>query len=126
MENNPSSDPDFLAAKSLLKRLISITRASETEVFQNYPNPFNPDTWIPYQLREDADVIIRIYTSTGRLVRTLNLGHKSAGVYTGKEKAVYWDGRNEEGEEVASGIYFYNINIQASDYAAIKKMIMAK
>ena len=124
MENNPSSDPDFLATKNLLQRLISDTRASKTEVFQNYPNPFNPDTWIPYQLQEDSDVVIKVYTSTGQLVRTLNLGHKSAGVYISKEKAAYWDGRNEEGEKTASGVYFYNI--QAGDFTATKKMTIVE
>jgi flagellar hook assembly protein FlgD len=69
-------------------------------------------------------VIIRIYTSTGQLVRTLNLGHKSAGIYTSKEKGAYWDGRNEEGEKTASGVYFYNI--QAGDFTATKKMTIVE
>jgi parallel beta-helix repeat protein len=124
MEKNPSSDPDFLTAKSLLQRLISNTRVTKTEAFQNYPNPFNPDTWIPYQLQEDSDVVIKIYTSTGRLVQTLSLGHKPAGVYSTKDKAAYWDGRNEEGEKTASGIYFYNI--QAGDFTATKKMTIVE
>jgi hypothetical protein len=91
---------------------------------QNYPNPLNPDTWIPYQLKEDAHVVIRIYTSTGQLVRTLNLGHKPAGFYTGREKAAYWDGKNEAGEHVASGVYFYSI--KAGDLTAIRKMLIVK
>ncbi|MFC1718322.1 dockerin type I domain-containing protein [Candidatus Poribacteria bacterium] len=124
MAENPNSGPDFLAAKSLLHRLISDTRISKTEVFQNYPNPFNPDTWVPYQLREDSDVIIKIYTSAGQLVRTLDLGHKSAGVYISKEKAAYWDGRNEGGEKTVSGVYFYNI--QAGDFTATKKMTIVE
>jgi len=93
-------------------------------LYQNYPNPFNPDTWIPYQLKEDAHVVIRIYTATGQLVRTLNLGHKPAGFYTNKDSAAYWDGRNEEGEDVSSGIYFYII--QAGDLAATRKMAIVK
>ncbi len=123
-EDSPSSDPDFLATKRLLRRLIFSAKASRTEVFQNYPNPFNPDTWIPYQLREDAEVIIRIYTATGQLVRTLNLGRKSGGIYISKERAAYWDGRNAEGEESASGIYLYTV--QAGDFAATKKMVIAR
>lgn len=91
---------------------------------QNYPNPFNPDTWIPYQLTEECKVVIRIYAATGQLVRTLSLGHKPAGFYINKERAAYWDGRNEAGEQIASGIYFYNL--QAGDLIAVKKMIMRK
>jgi parallel beta-helix repeat protein len=91
---------------------------------QNYPNPFNPDTWIPYQLEEDTHVVIRIYTSTGQLMRTLDLGYKPAGFYTDKEKAAYWDGKNEAGEHVASGVYFYNV--KAGDFTATRKMIIMK
>jgi len=91
---------------------------------QNYPNPFNPDTWIPYQLREDAHVVIRIYAATGQLVRTLNLGHKPVGFYTDRETAAYWDGKNEAGERVASGIYFYGI--KAGDLTATRKMTIIR
>jgi hypothetical protein len=93
-------------------------------LLQNYPNPFNPETWIPYQLKEDNNVVIRIYSSSGSLVRTLNLGYKSAGFYEGKERAVYWNGKNEFGESVSSGVYFYNI--QAGNFTATKKMIVKK
>jgi hypothetical protein len=91
---------------------------------QNYPNPFNPDTWIPYQLREDNDVVIMIYASTGRLARTLDLGRKPAGFYTDREKAAYWDGKNEAGEYVASGVYFYSI--KAGDLTATRKMVIVR
>ena len=93
-------------------------------LLQNYPSLFNPDTWIPYQLAEDVDVTVRIYNAAGRLIRSLNLGYKAAGFYTSKEKAAYWDGKNEAGEQVASGIYFYTI--QAGDFAATKKMVIAR
>jgi hypothetical protein len=93
-------------------------------LYQNQPNPFNPETWIPYELREDADVAIKIYEATGRLIRTLNLGRKSAGLYTDNGKAAYWDGKNEADEQVASGIYFYNM--QAGEFSATKKMIVAR
>jgi len=92
-------------------------------LLQNYPNPFNPETWIPYQLSEDAYVVIRIYMTTGQLVRTLALGHRDAGFYISKERAAYWDGRNESGEEVCSGVYFYTV--QAGDFTAIEKMLNA-
>jgi hypothetical protein len=91
-------------------------------LLQNYPNPFNPETWIPFQLREDSDVQIQIFDISGRLVRKLDLGHKSAGVYINSDKAAYWDGKNETGERISSGVYFYNI--QAGKLIATKKMIV--
>ena len=91
---------------------------------QNYPNPFNPDTWIPYQLAEDVDVTIRIYSAAGQLVGILDLGHKPAGLYTTKEKAAHWDGKNEAGEPVSSGVYFYTI--QAGQFIAKGKMVIAR
>lgn len=94
------------------------------DLFQNYPNPFNPETWIPYQLSTDSDMLIRIYNASGIIIRTLNLGYKPAGFYTSKDKATYWDGRNEAGEEVSSGIYFYTI--QAGDFTATKKMVITR
>jgi hypothetical protein len=93
-------------------------------LYQNYPNSFNPETWIPYQLAEDTDLTITIYSMSGQLVRSLRLGHKPAGFYTTKSKAAYWDGRNEAGEKVSSGVYFYTI--QAGDFTATKKMVLAR
>jgi steroid delta-isomerase-like uncharacterized protein len=93
-------------------------------LLQNYPNPFNPETWIPYQLREPASVVIRIYNPKGRLVRTLNLGHRKAGFYLGRTQAAYWDGQNDSGEKVASGIYFYQI--KAGDFDAMRRMVIVK
>lgn len=91
---------------------------------QNYPNPCNPDTWIPYQLREDADVVINIYTATGQLVRTLSLGLMPAGFYIDREKAAHWDGKNEAGESIASGVYFYTIH--AGGFTDTKKLVIAR
>jgi hypothetical protein len=99
-------------------------RSEEFALLQNCPNPFNPDTWIPYQLKEDSHVVIRIYATTGQLVRTLNLGHKPAGFYMGRSKAAHWDGRNKSGESVSSGIYFYQI--QAGEFSATRKMTILK
>jgi hypothetical protein len=98
--------------------------ATETMLLQNYPNPLNPETWIPFHLSQEADVSVRIYDSFGRLVRSLDLGRKSEGVYVDKSKAAYWDGRNDSGEEVASGIYYYSIS--AGDFSATRKMIVKK
>jgi photosystem II stability/assembly factor-like uncharacterized protein len=93
-------------------------------LYQNYPNPFNPETWIPYQLAEDANVEIRIYSAGGQLVRMLNLGNKLAGSYTTRESAAYWDGNNEVGEQVRSGIYFYDMKV--NDSVSIKKMVVLR
>ncbi len=99
-------------------------KGTQTVLMQNAPNPFNPETWIPYQLAEDVDVTITIHDTTGHLIRTLDLGSNPAGLYTTKEKAAYWDGKNESGERVSSGIYFYTI--QAGDFTATRKMIIVK
>ena len=83
-----------------------------TSVSQNYPNPFNPDTWIPYGLAQDANVTISIYNAKGQLIRTLNLGEQKAGIYVSKDKTAYWDGRDNSGEKVASGVYFYTLQVE--------------
>ena len=96
----------------------------ETALLANYPNPFNPETWIPYQLAKPAEVSISIYAADGKLVRALALGHLAAGVYRSKARAAYWDGRNELGESVASGIYFYTLI--AGDSIVTHKMMIRK
>jgi hypothetical protein len=96
-----------------------------TEVYQNYPNPFNPDTWIPYQLSTDANIVIDIYNVNGDLVRVLELGPKSAGVYLTKEKAAHWNGRNKMGEKIASGLYFYQLRT-SSFTSPVKRMLILK
>lgn len=93
-------------------------------LLQNYPNPFNPETWIPFQLSKGTDVSVRIFEASGRLVRNLSLGHREAGYYVDKDRAVYWDGKNDAGEYVASGIYFYTI--QAGEFSSARKMIITK
>jgi hypothetical protein len=109
-------------AKTALKAEI---RPAEFQVFQNYPNPFNPATWIPYQLAEDAQVIIRIYNVTGQLIRTLELGNQNAGFYLSQEKAAYWNGKNDNGGHVAGGVYFYRIKI-GKELTPIRKMVLLK
>ncbi len=96
----------------------------KSALLQNFPNPFNPETWIPFQLKDESDVVIRIYSLSGELVRELNLGHKPAGIYTTKDRAAYWDGKDRFGMPVSSGIYFYSIN--AGKLSATKKMIVLK
>ncbi len=95
-----------------------------TVLLANYPNPFNPETWVPYQLANDAVVTIRIYSSAGQLVRNLELGFQQAGYYIGKSRAAYWDGRNDLGERLASGIYFYELS--TPDSSATRKMVVRK
>ena len=97
---------------------------TETVLLSNYPNPFNPETWIPYQLSASVDVSVSIYAVDGRLVRRLDLGHQSAGVYRSRNRAAYWDGRNAFGERVASGLYFYTLT--AGDFTATRKMLIRK
>ena len=96
----------------------------ETNLLTNYPNPFNPETWIPYQLAEAAKVHIAIYAADGKLVRSLPLGHQPAGMYTSHSRAAHWDGKNEFGEPVASGIYFYTLT--AGEFTATRKMLILK
>lgn len=95
-----------------------------TVLLANYPNPFNPETWIPYHLSEPAEVTLTIYGANGSVVRTLALGHQSAGIYQSRSRAAYWDGKNNVGESVASGIYFYTLS--AGDFTATRKMLIRK
>ena len=95
-----------------------------TTLLTNFPNPFNPETWIPYQLVEPAKVTLTIYNMRGVVVRTIALGHKAAGVYTSRSRAIHWDGRNMFGEKVAAGLYFYTLT--AGDFATTRKMLIRK
>ena len=96
----------------------------ETSLLPNYPNPFNPETWIPYTLAAPAEVGVDIYAVDGQRVRTLSLGHQPAGVYRNRARAAYWDGRNNAGERVASGVYFYTFT--AGKFTATRKMLILK
>ena len=107
-----------------LQRLLASLLPEKTALLPNYPNPFNPETWIPYHLAEAADVTVHIYAAGGTLVRTLVLGHQSAGIYQTRSRAVYWDGKNEVGESVASGVYFYTLT--AGNFTATRKMLIMK
>ena len=104
--------------------LASVAPPDRTELLANYPNPFNPETWIPYRLAEDAFVTLTIYDTAGRVVRTIEVGHRVAAIYEGRSKAIYYDGRNDFGEQVASGVYFYTLT--AGDYSATRKMLILK
>ena len=108
----------------VLSLLMETLIPKETLLLPNYPNPFNPETWIPYQLAEAADISVSIHSADGKLIRTLNLGHQSAGIYQHRNRAAYWDGRNTQGEPVASGVYFYTLT--AGDFTATRRMLILK
>ena len=107
-----------------LQNLLASLIPKETALLRNYPNPFNPETWIPYQLAESAEVTLTIYDMNGQLVRRLALGHQAAGMYRSRSRAVYWDGRNTLGEPVASGLYFYTLT--AGDFTGTRRMLILK
>ncbi len=102
----------------------AIVDVQEFVLLPNYPNPFNPETWIPYHLATEADVTLTIYDTSGQVVRLLKLGHQAAGRYQSRSRAAYWDGRNQFGEAVASGVYFYRL--LAGNYSQTRKMVIIK
>ena len=115
---------DVKSSRIELQDLIAYEIPAETALLRNYPNPFNPETWIPYHLSEDADVRLTIYSISGEVVRDIDVGHQTAAKYDSRAKAIYWDGRNRFGEQVASGIYFYSLS--AGDFSATRKMVILK
>ena len=121
-----SSDTSLAGQRTLayLQQMLASARPDETVLLANYPNPFNPETWIPYHLATGTDVQVNIYNTQGTLVRMLTLGHQSAGYYTSRSRAAYWDGRNALGERVASGIYFYQL--QTDKISQMRKMVILK
>ena len=115
---------DLQKAYVSLSLTVGDVHPTETLLGQNFPNPFNPETWIPYQLESSADVVFHIYDTSGRIVRTIDLGFKPQGFYTTRSTAAYWDGRNNIGEPVASGVYFYSL--RTADFSATRKMLILK
>ncbi len=107
-----------------LQNLLASLIPQETMLHPNYPNPFNPETWIPYQLAESAKVTLRIYDVNGQMVRRLEVGYQPPGKYQSRSRAVYWDGRNQRGESVASGLYFYTLT--AGEFTATRRMLIGK
>ena len=111
--------------KELLHLLTEIREIPDTTaLLPNYPNPFNPETWIPYHLSKDAEVILTIYDVHGVAVRALALGHQAAGIYQSRGRAAYWDGKNQLGEPVASGVYFYTLT--AGEFTVTRKLLIRK
>jgi hypothetical protein len=110
----------------IIKVVVPFAQPIPTEIhlLQNYPNPFNPETWIPFKLAQDTPVIINIYNAKGQLIRTITLGTRTAGIYTTKDRAAYWDGRDSLGQKVSSGVYYYTL--QAGEFRATRKMVIVK
>ena len=96
----------------------------QTAMHPNYPNPFNPETWFPYELAVDALVQFRIYNVHGEVVRHLELGLKEAGGYLDKSKAVHWDGTNDQGQSVSSGVYF--CQFISGTHTSTRKIVLAE
>lgn len=111
-------------AIAILRELLVFITPENTQLLANYPNPFNPETWIPYQLSGPATVTVSIYDMKGALIRILTIGHQPAGYYANRSRAAYWDGRNNLGEPVASGVYFYTLT--AGDFTATRKLLIRK
>ena len=118
------ADPTWQRGVRFLEGLVAALTPERTTLLPNFPNPFNPETWIPYRLAHGTEVEITIYDVHGALVRRLGLGHQAAGNYADRGRAAYWDGRNDSGESVASGIYIYQF--RAGDYAASRRMVIVK
>ena len=118
------TSPAYQRGILVLEQLLAMLKPKTTVLLPNYPNPFNPETWIPYQLKEPADVTVTIYAADGTVVRTLEVGHQPAGIYQSRARAAYWDGRNAYGEPVASGFYFYTLT--AGEFTATRKMLVRK
>jgi len=96
-----------------------VTPVLATTLKGNYPNPFNPTTTISYSVRENTPVSIEIYNVKGQKVRNLVKSVKEAGEHT-----VVWNGTDDNGRAVSSGVYYFKMN--AGKYSSTKKMIMMK
>ena len=116
--------PDALINAVLPIRLDAVGTPNQSLLLQNYPNPFNPETWIPYHLSEAASVTLSIYDANGVQIRTLSLGFQPAGFYQNRSRAAYWDGRNDLGERVASGAYYYRFS--KPSLHQMKRMVIVK
>ena len=118
------TSPAYQRGVLMLEQLLVVLTPKQTSLLANYPNPFNPETWIPYQLANPADVTLTIYDIQGHVVQDLDLGHQRAGIYQSRARAAHWDGRNAHGEPVASGLYFYTLT--AEEFTATRKMLIRK
>ncbi len=123
---DPADDGSALFRRGIavLESLLNAIIPEKTALLQNYPNPFNPETWIPYQFSEASEVTITIYDALGRVIKQLDLGYQPAGLYRTRPRAAHWDGRNEVGESVASGVYF--VQLKTKGYQQTRRIILLK
>ncbi|MDE0503781.1 MAG: lamin tail domain-containing protein, partial [Candidatus Poribacteria bacterium] len=98
----------------------SETPAGPIRLMQNYPNPHTTDTLIPFRLSTPSELALMIYNHRGQKVRHIDLGFRETGSYVDFQRAVRWDGQNEQGELVASGVYFYTL--ASENYRATRKL----
>ena len=124
LRTESDGSPKYLRAIAIVESVLAAIRPNKTQLLTNYPNPFNPETWIPYHLANPSNVRISIYNMQGVVVRRLELGHQPAGYYTSRNRAAYWDGTNNHGERVGSGVYFYQL--QADNVSLLRKMLILK
>jgi hypothetical protein len=113
-------DPSDLTNQVVVLGALDIqSTPTEFALLQNFPNPFNPETTIKYNLAEGADVRLRIYNIVGQVVRTLVAERQSAGRYQ-----VRWEGTDDRGMTVSSGIYFYQIS--TGKFQDVKRLMLLK
>jgi len=124
LESNSNRSNAEEIALNVLKAILPERLPTQTQLLANYPNPFNPETWIPFQLAQDSTITATICDVTGKQIRMIELGHIPAGNYVESNRAIYWDGRTEDGEQVSSGTYFYQI--EAGDYTETRKIVILK
>jgi len=118
------ANPTPLNSSQKRKKLLTWAKVKHATLLQNYPNPFNPETWIPFDLAADATVSIRIYDVKGELVRQLDIGRQESGRYFDKGNAAYWNGKDQLGQSVSSGLYFYML--KAGSFTATRRMVILK
>ncbi len=133
LSNNPDGDDTYARWNPVFelrsvepqeKYFTTLGDIKRTSLMQNFPNPFNPETWIPYYLAEAATVTVRIYNVKGELIRSIDVGRQAAGAYTNRQQAAYWDGKDDTGQSVASGVYFYQL--LADDFSETRRMVVMK
>jgi|GEM_PF-5785347 len=94
----------------------------ESQLLQSFPNPAENSCYIPFKLSEDSEVKVEIYNILGQKVRNIEVGQRKAGSYTQKDRAIFWDLKNNNGENVSKGLYFYKL--KAGNFSAIKSMVV--
>ena len=132
LTNDPGNDKDarwyplfeLRSVEPQQKHFTTLGDIKRTSLMQNFPNPFNPETWIPYYLADAASVTVRIYNVKGELIQSIDVGRQAAGAYTNRQRAVYWDGKDDTGQSVASGVYFYQL--LADDFSETRRMVVMK